>query len=79
MLAEVEDFILHQVHGFGGENGGLGEFAAGRLDAWGEGGVLQVVEAVVAEVEIDEFGGGELAEGMWWEGRGGVAVDCGGC
>lgn len=42
-------------------------------------GVLQVVEAVVAEVEIDEFGGGELAEGMWWEGRGGVAVDCGGC
>jgi hypothetical protein len=39
--------------------------------------VLEVVEAVVAEVEIDEFGVGEVAEGVWGEGRGGVAVDCG--
>lgn len=77
MLAEVEDFVLHQVHRFVGEHSGLGEFAAGRLDAWGEGGVLEVVEAVVAEVEIDEVGGGEVAEGVWGEGRGGVAVDCG--
>ena len=31
----------------------------------------------VAEAELDEVGVGEVAEGGWGEGRGGVAVDCG--
>ena len=62
MGAQEEQLSPHEVHQFPREDGRVGEFAARRLDGGRGSGYLDVVEAVVVEVEGGELLGGEDPE-----------------